>query len=126
MSEVSGPAKEAGEEVEWIMRAAALSALLVLFEAFVAVLIVDAAGFRLRKGVVGFGDLDEFFGGRFIATAEMKGVRLLAIYVECGLLNGDSRFGALEHGVGMSLRILIGVVFLAKEAIGFLDLPICG
>ena len=76
MSEVSRPAEEAGEEVEGIMRAAALSALLVLFEAFVAVLIVDAAAFRLREGVIGFGDLDEFLRGRFIATAEMKSVSI--------------------------------------------------
>ena len=86
---MSRAAEEAGEEVEWIMRAASLSALLVLFEAFVAVLIVDAAGFRLREGVVGFGDLDEFFGGRFIATAEMKGVSFGYIR-RVRLLKGDS------------------------------------
>lgn len=52
------------------MRAAALSALLVLFQAFVAVLVVDAACFGLGEGVIGFGDLDKLFGSGFIATAE--------------------------------------------------------
>lgn len=59
------------------MRAAALSALLVLFQAFVAVLVVDAAGFGLREGIVGFGDLDEFLGCGLIATVEMKRVSVV-------------------------------------------------
>ena len=77
---MSRAAKEPGEEVEWIMRAAALSALLVLFETFIAVLVIDAASFGLRESVVGFGDLDEFFRGGFIATTEMKEVSFGNIY----------------------------------------------
>ena len=71
---MSRAAEEAGEEIEWIVGAAALSALLMLFQPFVTVLVVDAAGFGLGEGVVGFGDLDELFRGRFIATGQMKGV----------------------------------------------------
>ena len=67
---MSGAAEEAGEEVEWVMRATTLSALLVLLQAFVAILVVDAAGFGLGEGVVGFGYLDEFLRGRFVAAAE--------------------------------------------------------
>ena len=74
MSEVSGAAEEAGEEVEWIMGATALSTLLVLFQSFVAILIVNAAGFRLGEGIVGFCDLDKLFRGGLIATAEMIGL----------------------------------------------------
>ena len=37
--------------------------LLVLFEAFVAVLVIDAAGFGRGEGVVGFGYGDEFVVG---------------------------------------------------------------
>lgn len=74
MPEVSRAAEEAGKEVERVIGATALSALLVLLQAFVAVLVVYAAGLGLGEGVVGFGDLDEFFGGGFITTAEMNGV----------------------------------------------------
>ena len=51
------------------MGTAALAALLVLLQAFVAVLIVDAAGFGLGEGIVGFGDLNELLRGRFVSTA---------------------------------------------------------
>ncbi len=50
------------------MRTASAVALLVLFEAFVAVLVVDFAGFADGEGVVGFGDFDEFLGGGVVAT----------------------------------------------------------
>lgn len=40
----------------------------MLLEAFVAVLVVDFAGFADGEGVVGFGDFDEFLRGRVIAT----------------------------------------------------------
>lgn len=87
-------------------------------------MVVDAASFRLGEGVVGFGYLDEFFRGGFIATVEMKRVssdftgRMGFILLRC--LEG------LYHGVGAGSRILIGVVFLAEGAIGFLDLSIRG
>lgn len=63
MPEVSRAAEEAGKEVERVIGATALSALLVLLQAFVAVLVVYAAGLGLGEGVVGFGDLDKFFRG---------------------------------------------------------------
>ena len=74
VAEVAAAAEEAGEEVEGVVAAAAAAALLVLLEAFVAVLVVDAAGFGRGEGVVGFGYLDEFLGGGFIATRGEKGL----------------------------------------------------
>ena len=53
-------------------------------------MVVDAAGFGLGEGVVGFGDLDEFFGGGLIATVEMKRVSL-AIHQERGLFVYDEQ-----------------------------------
>lgn len=52
-------AKEAREEIEGVA-AMTVSSFLVLFETFVAVLIVDFAGFGFGEGFVGFGDFDEF------------------------------------------------------------------
>ena len=65
---MSAAAEEAGEEIEGVVGARAGAALLVLCEAFVAVLVVDAAGFGGGEGVVGFGYLDEFLGGGFVAA----------------------------------------------------------
>lgn len=56
---MAGAAEEAREEVEGVVRAGA-TALLVLLDAFVAVLVVDLARLGLGEGVVGFGDGDEF------------------------------------------------------------------
>ena len=50
------------------MSAAAAAALLVLFQPFMPVLVVDAARFGRGEGVVGFGYLDEFLRGGFVAT----------------------------------------------------------
>ena len=66
-------AEEAGEEVEGVVAAtatatAAAATLLVLGETVVAVLVVDFAGFGDGEGVVGFGYLDEFFGGGGVAA----------------------------------------------------------
>ena len=66
--EVPAAAEEAGEEVERVVPAATAAALLVLLEAFVAVLVVDAAGFGGGEGVVGFGYLHEFLGGGLVAA----------------------------------------------------------
>jgi len=55
-------AEEAREQVEGVVRAGA-AALLVLLDAFMAVLVVDLARFGLGEGVVGFGDGDEFLMG---------------------------------------------------------------
>jgi len=48
--------------------AAASSALLALLKTFMAVLVVDLAGFGSGKGFVGFCYLNEFLFGRFIAS----------------------------------------------------------
>ena len=64
---MAGAAEEAGKEVERVVGARGAAGLL-LGEAFVAVLVVDAAGFGGGEGVVGFGYLDEFLGGGFIAA----------------------------------------------------------
>ena len=76
MAGVTSPAEEAGEEVKRVVGAAGAMALLVLLEAFVAILVVDFAGFGLGEGVVGFGDFDELLGGGVIAT-ESVWVRLV-------------------------------------------------
>ncbi len=68
MARVAATAEEAAEEVKWVVRAAGAVALLMLLEAFVAVLVVDFAGFADGEGVVGFGDFDEFLRGRIVAT----------------------------------------------------------
>ena len=72
---MSAAAEEAREEVEGVMPAAAARAAagFVLSEAFVAVLVVDFAGFGLREGFVGFGYLDEFLGGGVIASVKVIG-----------------------------------------------------
>lgn len=69
MSEVAAAAEEAGEEVERIMMAG-LTALFVLVEALVPVLVVDAPRFYRREGVVGFSDCDELVVCGIIASAE--------------------------------------------------------
>lgn len=62
MSEVTATTKEAGEEIERVMLAG-LTALFVLVEALVPVLVVDAPSFCGGEGVVGFGYCDEFVMG---------------------------------------------------------------
>ncbi len=79
MPEVAGAAEEAREEVEGVVRAGA-AALLVLLDAFVAVLVVDLAGLGLGEGVVGFGDRDEFLVGGVVAA--WGGVSLAQLLVE--------------------------------------------
>ena len=67
-------AEEAGKKVEGVVGLVGVTAgLLVLFEAFVAVLVVDAAGFGGGEGVVGFGYGDEFFVGGGIVSKEEGG-----------------------------------------------------
>lgn len=62
---MSAAAEEAGEEVEGVVVAAsaARAALLVLFYAFVAVLVVDSAEFGVDQRFVSIGDVDEFLLG---------------------------------------------------------------
>ena len=87
-------------------------------------MVVDAARFGLGEGVVGFGDLDEFFGGGFIATRKIEGVSRLILHAEWRSFDCGSGAGRLRHGVGASSRILIGVILLAEEAVSFLDLSV--
>jgi len=77
--EAARSAEELAEEVEGVvvMAAAATAALLVLLEAFVAVLVVDAAGFGLDEGFVRGSDFDESLGGGVVAAG--VGVPALAM-----------------------------------------------
>jgi hypothetical protein len=68
MPEVAAAAEESREEVKGVMMAAATT-LLPLFEAFVAILVVDLACFGFGEGFVCFCDFDEFLFGGFIASA---------------------------------------------------------
>lgn len=71
MPEVAASAEEAGEEVEGVVvgvGGGAALLLAVLGEAFVAVLVVDAAGGGVGEGVVGVGYGDEFLFGGFVAA----------------------------------------------------------
>lgn len=69
---MAGAAEEAGEKIKWVVGAAAGG--FVFGEAFVAVLVVYSARFRLGESFVGGCDLDEFFVRGFIA-AGTKGRR---------------------------------------------------
>ena len=73
MSEVAATAEEAREEVEGVVLAG-LAALLVLVEALVAVLVVDAPGFGGGEGVVGFGYCDKFVMGGVVASRNVEGI----------------------------------------------------
>lgn len=68
MPEVAAAAEEAGEEVEGVVPAGAPTALLVVLEALVAVLVVDAAGLFVGEGVVGFRYCDEFVVGALVTA----------------------------------------------------------
>jgi hypothetical protein len=61
-------AEEAREEIEGVVMARGAVAGLLLLDAFVAVLVVDAAGFAIGEDVVGFGDGDESVVCLFIAA----------------------------------------------------------
>lgn len=60
--------EEAREEVEGVVALTGAVALLVLFDALVAILIVDLACLHDAKDIVGFGDCDELLVGRIIST----------------------------------------------------------
>ena len=67
---MAGTAEEATEEIEWVMATTSTAALLVLREALMAILVVDFAGFGGGERVVGFGDLDKFFGGGLVSSTQ--------------------------------------------------------
>lgn len=74
LAEVPSTAKEAGEKVKGIvMSVAATARLLVLFETFVPILVIDLAGLGGREGVVGFGYGDKFVVGRGIISRKGEG-----------------------------------------------------
>ena len=66
--EVSCSAKEAAEEIERVILRPGAPPGFVLCEAFVAILVVDFAGFGVGEGFVGFGYLYEALGGGVIST----------------------------------------------------------
>jgi hypothetical protein len=72
MSEMSAAAKEAGEEIEWVMVLLLPPAAFVLLEAFMAVLVVDFASLRIGEGFVGRGDFDKFLLGRLVAAGNVS------------------------------------------------------
>lgn len=76
---MAGASEETGEEVERIMATTATTALLMLFQSFMAVLVVDSPCFRGGEGIVGFGNLNEFLGRGFVAT--VFGSRLAYMYL---------------------------------------------
>ena len=65
---MAAAAKEAREEIKGVA-STTVTSLLVLFEAFVTVLIVDFAGLGFGEGFVGFSDFDEFLLRCLVTTA---------------------------------------------------------
>lgn len=98
MAEVPAPAEEAREEVEGVVVPLA-AALLVLLEALVAVLVVDAPGFRLGEGFVGFGDLDEFLVRGFVASVVQVDNLVMARRCKGGGGGNRSRTGSCPGGI---------------------------
>lgn len=60
----------------------------VLFQAVVAVLVVDPASFRIRQGVVGFGDLDKLLVGRVVSPSNISELCLCDTAMTYGFLSG--------------------------------------
>lgn len=76
LAKVAAAAEEAAEDVKGVVRVAAAALLLVLLEPFVAVLVVDAAGFGVDEGFVGFRYFDELVMGCVVASVKGEGVRI--------------------------------------------------
>lgn len=68
MPKVSRPTEEAREEIEGVVALARAVALLMLLDTFVAILIVDLAGFLNAEDVVGFGDCDKLLACSLVST----------------------------------------------------------
>lgn len=68
MSKMSGTTEEAREEVKGIVMLARTTALFVLLNALMAVLVIDLACFFLDEDFVGFCNLNEFLVCFFVAT----------------------------------------------------------
>jgi hypothetical protein len=67
LTKVTATTEEAREEVKGVA-SMTVTSFLVLFEAFMTVLIVDFAGLGFGKGFVCFSDFDEFLLGRLVTT----------------------------------------------------------
>lgn len=101
--EMPRSAEEAREEVEWVVAPrATAAALLVLRQPFVAVLVVDLAGFGLGECVVGFGDGDEFLGGGLVAPVMNEG----RVSCEWSFWVREKKIGGLKSMRGECLRIM--------------------
>jgi hypothetical protein len=68
LTKVTAATEEAREEIEGVA-SVTVTSFLVLFKAFMTVLIVDFACFGFGKGFVCFGDFDEFLLGGLVTTA---------------------------------------------------------
>jgi hypothetical protein len=66
MAEVTASTKESREEVEWIVMMLPTT-LLMLFQTFVAILVIYATSFTIGESFISFCDLDKFLVCRFIA-----------------------------------------------------------
>lgn len=75
MPEMPTTTEKTREKIKGIMLASR-STLFVLIESIVAILVVDAPGFRIREGVIGFGDVDELLMCSVVPTMA-QGVSLL-------------------------------------------------
>jgi len=64
--EVAAATEEAAEDVERVVPLLPAALLLVLLEALVAVLVVDAPALAVDEGFVSFGDLDELVVGSLV------------------------------------------------------------
>jgi hypothetical protein len=69
MTKVAAAAEEAGEEVERVVVLAGTAAFSVLFDAFVAVFVIDLTCLFVDEDLVCVGYGNELLGGFLIATA---------------------------------------------------------
>ena len=84
MPEMPTTTEETREKIKGIVLASR-STLFVLIESIVAILVVDAAGFGIREGVIGFGDVDELLMCSVVPTMEQGVSELAAIRLPANL-----------------------------------------
>jgi len=92
MTKVAAAAEEAGEKVEGIVVLARTAAFSVLLNAFVAVFIVDFAGFFFDEDFVGVGYSDKLFRGFIVAT----GLVLVIVVEQWNMWHTDSCRGGIS------------------------------
>ena len=95
VSKVAAAAEEAREEVEGVMVSAATT-LLPLFETFMAVLVIDLAGFGVGEGFVCVCDFDEFLFGCLVASASV-------IRISISPIANCDRTGSYQGGISCSM-----------------------